>query len=265
MADTTSLLQLIGTIRASDGSDLRRAQADLFNRFHARLLRFASTGVFSEARRHHSASDVVLIGLNSFLRTIRSGKYHEEDPDSSWEALAFAIVRNKLLKTRRAATSAKRDRGRESEIDSAALGSPEAVEAFEPLLRWIESELPEADGSRALFRLSIVEGMTDEAIAKQVDLSTRTIRERRKVVLSHIVDLALNDSGLSDFDREVVALVLDPRTRLRPGNQRVGAGVRIHLAAERLGITPEDAKIRLLRALETLVTRRPDEDSNARA
>ena len=237
--------------------DQKEALEELVAQLYIRLRAFAKKRLFRGTSPIVDASDVVMMAVKSLLSDIVHGRL--PDPVLCWEALLVQYIKNKVRSVNRPAGRPHNQKA----TDNAALQSmpnPEpavSCENVERAFQGIGNILPARDGTAAVFRQVVLNGLTHQKAAEVLGLSQRTIGNKMQSVANHMVDLLIKETNLDPVIEEAVRLVLDPRTCVDAEEQAPGCRLseferRIRAAAREKGIEAEEMERRVKKALQTL-------------
>ena len=163
------------------------------DRYANRLVRLAQTKLPNNLRARVDAADVVQSALLSFFTRNQAGGFEFDEAKDIWRLLA-AITYRKIQKSIRFHHRQQRDDSREKnriadlsgELDSPTVSS---IISLNESLDLISSRLPSKHQAVLQLRL---EGFSIVEIAKQLDVSTRTVNRG----LAMIQEVALEMLGL---------------------------------------------------------------------
>jgi hypothetical protein len=179
--------------------------------------------------------------------------------------MAITFADRKIRDANRKATTKKHGGGKVKNDPSAISTSadmlgrdPSNGDAIEIALDEIASWFPEEDDTAQVFRGLVIDGKTQEQLAVALGCTVRTIHNKKKTILCHIMDRFLDSADMPSDERVAIRLVLDPRHRVRADSQLEGARIseldrRISAAARSLGIEPATMRSRVLQSLSRLI------------
>jgi RNA polymerase sigma factor (sigma-70 family) len=188
MSESGSVSEWIEDLRAGD----TRAATQLWNRFHANLLKIARRRLNGASRRVADEEDLVAIAFESFFQRIQNGQFPELRGRAELWALLVTITDRKAVNCVRRHMSVKRGSGKvlgESTIGTrseqgrdAALArvdggapSPDRLASVAELLERLDDDL-----RRIVFLKR--DGFTNEEIAQRVNRSVATIERRLRLL-----------------------------------------------------------------------------------
>ena len=195
LADGQSVTQWLDGIKAGEGADIHR----LWDRYFHRLVRLAAAKLPGHCRRAFDEEDVAISAFQSFCDRAGQGQFPQlNGRDDLWRLLATLTVRKAALMVRHQTRGKKRGGGRlvgESGLrqrDPAATGACGLVEilskepgpddaarfadVFENLMNKLE------DSTLKTIAIRKLEGYTVQEISSELDISTRTIDRKLKLI-----------------------------------------------------------------------------------
>jgi RNA polymerase sigma factor (sigma-70 family) len=186
-----SVTSWIEGLKAGDGSDVQR----LWDRYFERLVRLAAARIPAHTRRSFDQEDVALSAFQSFCDRAIHGQFAElGGRDDLWRLLATITVR-KAMETMRSQSRQKRGGGRLlgesalqwSEEEKSGLAellgrepAPDQVVQFSEDCGRLLETLPEPSLQAVAVRR--LEGLSSREIAEELNVSTRTIERKLKVI-----------------------------------------------------------------------------------
>lgn len=201
MSETNSISQWIDDIR--DGQSL--AAINLWNQYYQRLISLARRKLKNMPRRVTDEEDIALEAFNSFCRGAEQGRFPKlDDRDDLWQVLVMLTARkaaNQIKFDLRQKRGAGNVRGESifiggQEIDRAGLdqivGSEPTEHFAEDVAKQCSEFLDQLDDD-VLRQVAIakMEGYTNDEIAEQLGVKTRTIERKLKLIREKIAESEL--------------------------------------------------------------------------
>jgi DNA-directed RNA polymerase specialized sigma24 family protein len=167
----------------------------IWQHYYERLIRLARQKLLGVKRRMADEEDVVVVAFNSFFRGVQQGRFPRlEDRDDLWQLLVMLTTR-KAIDQMQFENREKRGGGRvfgESSYlagdfigDGAkkVVGSEPTPEFALEMAEQIESLL-DSLGDDTLRRIALakLEGFTNQEIAEQMDVGTRTVERKLRLI-----------------------------------------------------------------------------------
>jgi len=166
------LLQRYGTGEPGAATELHR-------RYAGRLLKLAEDQLGGRLRRREDADDVIQSVFRTFFRRAAHGEFSVQHSGALWQLLVH-IARRKIDRARRRHHAAKRDIGREVDLDQSAATLAADVPAQEELAALLD-ELEHLLAGFTPWQAEIVHaflaGQSIADIAQQVHRSRYTVRQ----------------------------------------------------------------------------------------
>ena len=196
MSDDPSFQSLLRRLKTGASS---QAEEIIVNRFASRLAALASRKIGERLRRRVGPEDIVQSVFATFFRRLEDGRLELRDWESVWGLLARIAVW-RICRYAHHHKAARRDQDREEILadDLAAFDrEPTAEEAL------MATELGEQflEGTPEKHRPAverIIEGLSHEAIAKELGMSLSTVgrvHRRAKEHLKRLLDRTVQDAS----------------------------------------------------------------------
>jgi len=258
MAKLRSVHETIRAIQDGVPGVLNAAAEELFVQFYRRLMSYAKSELFDKTKTVVGASDVVQMAMRSALSDIEHGRI--TDPDATWDSLLFPYVLKKVLGENRDATTEHRIvKSCDSDLLD-RLPSPKSelsCEDVEQTFRKFGELLHKKDGTADVFEQVVLNGLNQKEAAQKLKMSDRTIRNKMKSVINHLIDRMFSEIKMDPVIEEAFRLVFDPRSRVPANKQLPGQRLdeldrRILAAADEKGVSPEEMARRVQKARRIL-------------
>lgn len=188
MSETGSVSEWIEDLRAGKAG----AATQLWNRFHANLLKIARRRLSQASRRVTDEEDLVAIAFESFFERMRGGQFPDLRGRAELWSLLVTITDRKAVNYVRQHFSAKRGSGRvlgestlapRTETGTASLHTRVDVDAPQPdRLASLAELIERLDGDLRRIVLLKRDGFTNEEIALRVNRSVATIERRLRLL-----------------------------------------------------------------------------------
>jgi RNA polymerase sigma factor (sigma-70 family) len=190
MSESGSVSEWIEDLRAGKVG----AATQLWNRFHANLMKIARRRLSASARRATDEEDLVAIAFESFFERFREGQFPDLRGRAELWSLLVTITDRKAVNHVRQHFSAKRGSGRV--VAESALGRrAESGASATSLQARVDVDAPQPDRVASLAELfdrldadlrRIVlmkrDGFTNEEISRRVNRSVATIERRLRLL-----------------------------------------------------------------------------------
>ncbi|MFO0818370.1 MAG: ECF-type sigma factor [Pirellulales bacterium] len=191
MSEQGSITFLMRRLQAGESF----AAASLWDRYYERLVRLASQKLGGASRRMADEEDAVVIAFSAFLKGVEQGRFPKlEDRDDLWQILVMLTAR-KAANHRQHEQRQRRGEGRlrgESVfmVGDDELGGIDQIAGAVPTAEFAGQvseecrELFDRLGDEILRRIAVakMEGYTNDEIAQQLNVQTRTIERKLRLI-----------------------------------------------------------------------------------
>jgi RNA polymerase sigma factor (sigma-70 family) len=193
MTSQSSITQWLDQVKDGDGHAVQK----IWERYFSRLVRMARKKLKDAPRRVADEEDVVIMAFDSFFRGAEAGRFPKlEDRDDLWQVLVMITARkaiNQVQHDRRQKRGGGQVRGESvfladlSDEERAGIdqvvGSDPSPEFASQVTDQCE-ELLKQLGDDTLERIALAkfEGYTNDEIAAQLDVRTRTIERKLRTI-----------------------------------------------------------------------------------
>ena len=191
MSEQGSITFLMRRLQA--GENL--AASSLWDRYYERLVRLASRKLAGASRRMADEEDAVVIAFSAFLKGVEEGRFPKlEDRDDLWQVLVMLTARkaaNQRQHDQRQRRGAGRLRGESVFLHGdEELGGIDEIAGIEPTPEFAGQvgeecrELFDRLEDEPLRRIAVakMEGYTNDEIALQLGVQTRTIERKLRLI-----------------------------------------------------------------------------------
>ena len=191
MSEQGSITFLMRRLQAGESV----AASSLWDRYYERLVRLASQKLGGASRRMADEEDAVVVAFSAFLKGVEQGRFPKlEDRDDLWQVLVMLTAR-KAASQRQHDLRQRRGEGRlrgESVFMAGdeELGGIDQIAGTVPTAEFAGQvseecrELFDRLGDEMLRRIAVakMEGYTNDEIAQQLGVQTRTIERKLRLI-----------------------------------------------------------------------------------